>query len=263
MSTYKGIVLKKSLGQNFLFSSSILRKMARIILDNASISQPILEIGSGSGNLTMELLAYNHEVVAIEIDERWCKYLRGKHIDNLHIIHGDFMQITLDYIIRWNSEKWVLTGNIPYHLSGSILEKIVMSKDLFSHIFLLLPSPISNRISASICTKDRSRLSVLVQTAFEIKTEMKIPSSSFRPIPDIDSKLIRLTPLKNNLSENIDWAGYRDFIKLAFSSKRKTLRSIFSKMNMEFDYKTFASCRAEELSIEQFLHLFESYLEGK
>ena len=47
------IKAKKSLGQNFLFDKNILK----IIIDCAEIKdKPILEIGPGTGNLTIEII---------------------------------------------------------------------------------------------------------------------------------------------------------------------------------------------------------------
>ena len=50
------IKAKKSLGQNFLFDKNILK----IIIDCAEIKdKPILEIGPGTGNLTIEIIKKN------------------------------------------------------------------------------------------------------------------------------------------------------------------------------------------------------------
>ena len=70
------IKFKKSLGQNFLIDKNIVKK---IILLSTIEKKNIIEIGPGSGNLSLEILKKNPKsFIAIEKDENLIKILEGK-----------------------------------------------------------------------------------------------------------------------------------------------------------------------------------------
>jgi 16S rRNA (adenine1518-N6/adenine1519-N6)-dimethyltransferase len=63
-----GIVLKKSLGQNFLIDQNILHKI--VSAAELTADKGALEIGPGIGALTQQLAKNAGRVLAIEIDQR-------------------------------------------------------------------------------------------------------------------------------------------------------------------------------------------------
>ena len=58
---------KKKLGQNFLIDGNIVHKS--LAMADLPEGIPVVEIGPGLGTLTKQLLANNHQVFAIEIDD--------------------------------------------------------------------------------------------------------------------------------------------------------------------------------------------------
>ncbi len=262
MSTIYGKSLKKSLGQNFIIDKNILNKMAEFIISVVS-SPIILEIGAGSGGLTLALLEHGAEVVGIEIDKRWCEYLQSMKLDRLHIVHADFLRFPLDNLSNWKGD-WILAGNIPYHLTGAILEKMVLSKGIFKSAFLLLPSPLAARVTASTGTKERGRLSLLVEAGFTVKKLLKLSPHVFRPEPKVSSVFLSFIPNERYLSEGFPWEGYRDFLKAIFSFKRKSLHAVLKKhapfiLEGSMIDKGILNRRAESLDIEEMLELFNIY----
>ena len=72
--------LKKSLGQHFLKSRTVLRRIVEVA--KLQRESRVIEIGAGSGALTKEILAKNPlELVVVEIDSRWVELLREKFKD--------------------------------------------------------------------------------------------------------------------------------------------------------------------------------------
>ena len=112
------IKFKKSLGQNFLIDKNIVKK---IILLSTIEKKNIVEIGPGSGNLSLEILKKNPKsFTAIEKDENLIKILEGKisKKKNIKLIKEDVMNIDLNRIIQKDS---IIFGNLPYNISSQIL----------------------------------------------------------------------------------------------------------------------------------------------
>ena len=115
---------KKSLGQNFLKSKRVLQK----IIETADLSSSdfVLEIGPGKGALTEKLLETNSKVIAIEKDKRAIEFLNDKfedqiNSDDLKIISADI----LDFDTKELPNNYKLIANIPYYITGEILEKFL------------------------------------------------------------------------------------------------------------------------------------------
>jgi len=72
------VLFKKSKGQHILNSKKTIQR----IVDKAGIfpSDIVLEIGPGTGNLTLPLLERAKKVIAIEIDERLIIELKKRFI---------------------------------------------------------------------------------------------------------------------------------------------------------------------------------------
>ena len=107
----------KKLGQNFLTDKNITKKI--ISVSEISQNDIILEIGPGLGIITQELVNLVKKIYAIEIDHRLYSYLNDKFstYDNVEIIHGDILKVEIP---KHNK----VISNIPYTITGSILDKI-------------------------------------------------------------------------------------------------------------------------------------------
>lgn len=73
---HHGLLLCKSKGQHLLTNTRILDAIVRS--SDLRPTDTVLEIGPGTGNLTMKLLEAAHSVVAVEIDKRMVEILRKR-----------------------------------------------------------------------------------------------------------------------------------------------------------------------------------------
>src|SRR4051812_5296403 len=85
---------KKSLGQNFLKSPLILKKITTA--GEITKEDIILEIGPGKGSLTIEILKYAKQVIAVEKDDGLFSLLKEKfalqiNSGSLILIHDDIL----------------------------------------------------------------------------------------------------------------------------------------------------------------------------
>ncbi|MFX1311619.1 MAG: ribosomal RNA small subunit methyltransferase A, partial [Promethearchaeota archaeon] len=129
---------KKYLGQNFLIDNSILEKI--IVLSGVSKEDTVLEIGPGLGALTEPLIKKAKKVYAIEIDSNLYKYLSEKFsiYNNCEIINDDILKIDIPPHNK-------VISNIPYTITGPILEKLFFNQDPPQGI-LIIEKNIVNRI---------------------------------------------------------------------------------------------------------------------
>ena len=180
------IVPKKQLGQNFLVDNTT----RDIILNQAQVSKNdiILEIGPGLGALTEKLVETAKKVYVVEIDSRLSSFLTDKFSDyqNLEIINGDILKINLPIHNK-------IVSNIPYKITGPILEKVFFNKDP-PHGILTIEKTIADRIFSHEAYKTKSRITISVNTFMKPIKKHKISRNSFYPIPNIDLALVNLFP---------------------------------------------------------------------
>ena len=102
----------KKLGQNFLQDISIIKQIVKAL--DIGKDDTIVEIGSGSGNLTRELVKENNLIYALEFDQNLGEKLRKNITDpNLRIHIGDARIIQPEEFL--NSDDYKLVGNLPYY----------------------------------------------------------------------------------------------------------------------------------------------------
>lgn len=269
---------KKSLGQNFLKSKTVLG----IIIKTADI-QPddiIFEIGPGKGFLTEELLKKAKKVIVIEKDDRLIGFLEEKFADfiklgNLEIIHTDVLDLNIDSkgifyqktLILNNNYK--IIANIPYYITGQIIRKFLSSDFQPSKMVLMVQKEVARRI----VDKPESILSLSVKVYGEPKYIKTVKAENFSPKPKVDSAVLLINNiskdffknLKSEKKENIE-ENLFNLIKTGFSHKRKILignlkKDYSGKENLEKVFKNIGispKIRAEELGLGDWKKIFEN-----
>ena len=93
------IIPKKSLGQNFLIDSNVIGKLINSIDINR---KNVLEIGPGSGNLTVEILKNNPQnLILIEKDKHLSNFLKEKfnHDKRVEVYNADILSLNIEKFI--------------------------------------------------------------------------------------------------------------------------------------------------------------------
>lgn len=207
------------------------------------------------------MLARGLDVTAVEIDEQCVEFLQNKfaNFSNFHITNCDILKFDLDTWIANHGKPW-LTGNLPYNVSTAIIAGIMPRLHLTQGFMGMVQLEVAERICASPCSKAYGSLSVLVSAYANTQILRKIGPEHFTPKPNVDSATMLLTPRADALQAP---EGYFDFVRAAFTQKRKTLTNSFGgaypKQKIQeaielLDYP--ATVRAEELSPEQFLEFY-------
>ena len=250
---------RRKFGQNFLDVPT-----ATAIAGDlpAKEGEAVLEIGPGHGALTEHLLNRGLDLTAVEIDEQCVEVLTGKfgHLKNFHITNMDFLKFDLQGFLDTNEKPWV-TGNLPYNVSTAIIAGLMPRLHLTRGFMGMVQLEVAQRICAAPCSSDYGSLSVLVSAFADTRILRKIGPEHFTPRPNVDSATMLLTPRAQAFSAP---EGFFDFVRAAFTQKRKTLSNSFGQ---SYDRKKIqeaielldypATVRAEELSPEQFLSFYK------
>lgn len=252
---------KKSLGQNFLKDENIIQIIADEI--SAFSNDLILEIGPGRGALTKSLVAKNTNYLAFELDKDLKIFLNSLENEKVKIIYEDILKVDINkYLNDFNYSNLFIVGNLPYYITTPIIEKIIASNLTFEKLVIMVQKEVANRFMAQVGTKDYGYFTLALKYYFDIKPVCEVKKTAFYPVPKVDSTVLRLIPRKNKL--NLDTTKYREFLKICFHQKRKTLRNNlkeydWSKINtILIKHKLLESVRAEELSEEILVEIFQA-----
>ena len=260
---------KKQFGQHWLRNEQVLDRI--ITAAKIAPTDRILEIGPGTGILTRRLIPVASAVVAVEIDRDLCALLVKKlgNVDNFLLLENDFLGLDVDSVLTdfpkfQNANKVV--ANIPYNITGPILEKLLgnivrPNQKPFESIVLLVQKEVGDRLYAKPSTKAFGALSIRVQYLAHCELICPVPARDFSPPPKVDSAVIRLTPRRLSIEPNSPKV-LDNLVRLGFGSRRKMLRNnlqgaidreALTELLISMEINTEA--RAEDLSIEQWIHL--------
>lgn len=232
-----GLEFHKSKGQHILKNPLVVQS----IVDKSGIKSTdvVLEIGPGTGNLTMKLLEKAKKVVAIELDPRMVLELSRRvqgtpYQQQLQIIHGDFMKVELPYFD-------LCVANIPYNISSPLTFKLLAHRPAFRAAIIMYQHEFAMRLVARPGDSLYSRLAVNTQLLARVSHLLKVGKNNFRPPPKVDSSVVRIEPRHPPPPiPLLEWDG---LVRLAFGRKNKTLGAAFRTSRtlqaLEQNYITF------------------------
>lgn len=197
---------KRTLSQVFLHNERTLKRISEAI--SAKKSDFVFEIGGGKGQLTKYLADAAGEVIVCELDKKLIPYLREL---KAKVVNKSVLEVEIPRKVT------LIVGNIPYHLSGKITEKILKEG---KRAVILYQKEFAERLIAKPGSRDYSRLSVLAQYLSNPRILFSVNRGDFNPIPKVDSALVEFTPTSESYNE-----GFFDFIQVLFQFKNKSVQN--------------------------------------
>ena len=212
---------KKSLGQNFLHDPNALDKIVHTA-DLGSAAH-VLEIGAGTGALTIRLAQAGAQVTAIEIDERLIPILQQQIQDfpNVKIVHDDILKLHMSELV--GSEPYSVVANLPYYITSAILRHVLETENKPQRLVLTIQHEVAERIVAR--PGDLSMLAVSVQFYGKPSIVTRLNPAAFWPRPDVDSAVVRIDVYPTPLVEVPTEAAFFRVVRAGFSQKRKQLKN--------------------------------------
>ena len=256
------IKAKKSLGQNFLIDKNVINKIINIVdIKNKNI----LEIGPGTGNLTLEILRKNpKKVILVEKDTFLSNLLEKKFKKNVEIINKDILKIDENILC---DQSLIVFGNLPYNISTEILSKWVLNlsknKIWFSYLVLMFQKEVADRIISQFNTKDYGRLSVLANWRLKIKKILDVNAASFKPRPKVDSTVLFFEP-KKNFFEFKNPKNLEKITRIFFMHRRKMIKKPYRQLfynneNIALQMGIDLNLRPQNLSFDTYYELTKKY----
>ncbi len=257
-----GVVPKRHFSQNFLLDRNLAQRIAELVAPEGAFA---IEVGAGLGALTVPLLARCRSVLAIERDRDLVPALGAELASSvesgrLRIAEADAK--TFDYaseLLREAAPR-VIAGNLPYHLSGVLLELFIALSGKLERAGALIQLEVAQRLVAPPGAPDYGALSVFAQAAYRVTRPLIVRRGAFFPQPGVDSALVVLEPLEHPISE--ETPGFRELVKAAFSQRRKKLKNAWSNVVPEGDLARAAKSagidldrRGETLGVHDFARM--------
>ena len=221
-------------GQNFLVNRGALEAIVRLFRPDPD--DIVLEIGPGRGALTRLVAGRVARLVAVEIDPDLAADLErefGGGTREARIVRGDVLEVDLDALLR---EAGATAGrparvlaNLPYNIAAAVLLRLIRHRGLLSDLLVMVQREVAARIISPPGRRTYGGLSVLCQAHARVDSVLRLRPGSFRPVPKVDSEMIRMTFSPQN--ESPDTEGLDRLLRAAFASRRKTLLNNLERLD--------------------------------
>lgn len=256
---------RKALGQHFLTSPSVLRKIITVI--DPRQDDLIIEVGPGRGALTWPLAARCRRLIAIEKDAGLIPGLLGKKPENTDILERDVLDVDLGELIRRETRpgsRVKVVGNLPYSISSPFLFKLLDEPGPVSWGVFLLQKEVAERVAAQPGSKRWAPMSILFELDFRVRLCFSIPPGAFSPPPRVQSALVSLEKRESPLVAVADRKRFRRFLRTAFAERRKTLANNLKRSRASAGAVRLAlaavslpeTVRAEQVDTGRFVELY-------
>jgi 16S rRNA (adenine1518-N6/adenine1519-N6)-dimethyltransferase len=231
-----GIRPRTNLGQHFLVDPNL----QRLLVEAAELGprDVVLEVGTGTGSMTVLLAPAAAAVVTAEIDARLFQ-LAGESLGalpNVRMLRLDALrrksQVDPELLAAVYSEldaapgrQFKLVANLPYLIATPLLSNLLALPRPPQSMTVTIQKELADRITAAPGTKDYGALSVWIQSQCRVEIVRHLPPSVFWPRPKVSSSIVRLV-LDGRLRARIaDLDSFHSLLRALFAHRRKFLRS--------------------------------------
>jgi 16S rRNA (adenine1518-N6/adenine1519-N6)-dimethyltransferase len=231
-----GIEIRTDLGQNFMIDLNL----QRVLLETAMIGPDdvVLEVGTGTGGLTMQMAPLAAAVVSVEVD-RNLHQLAGEELfrfSNVTLLHTDALRTksriepsvleAIEGQLRAApGRRFKLVANLPYNIATPLISNLLALDRPPSMMTVTVQKEVADRIVARPGTKDYGALAIWIQSQCRAEIVRVLAPSVFWPQPKVSSAFVQIV-LDDGLRQRIpDRAYFHTFVRAIFCHRRKVLRS--------------------------------------
>jgi len=213
---------KRSLGQNFLVDGNLQRKIVAAL--GAVPVDRVVEIGPGPGALTDHLAGRVRDLILVEVDTDLAETLEHRYADrdDVRVWTENVLEVDLPKRVPdWPRAKVI--GNIPYNITTPILFHL-LERPRPAEILLMVQREVADRIVAPPGGDGYGALSVGVQSVADAVMLFGVPRRAFRPSPNVDSAMLRITPHDPPRLTPEEEQRLRRLTRAAFQWRRKQMQ---------------------------------------
>lgn len=254
-----GLRPKKSWGQNFLGDANVLARIAAAA--QVGPGDTAIELGAGLGHLTEQLVATGARVVAVERDRDLARVLR-EELPAAQVVEANAATFSIRELAGGPA---TVVGNLPYHLTTQILFRCLDQLPDVRRLVFLVQAELADRLAAGPGSRTYGQLSVMAQARCRVDALFDVPAGAFLPRPEVDSKVVALTPLAAPRARLAGTDAFAKTVRAAFGQRRKTLQNALLGGGLEGVAEALAAAgidgarRAETLSVEEFDRLAAAF----
>uniref|UniRef100_A0A672KRA5 rRNA adenine N(6)-methyltransferase n=1 Tax=Sinocyclocheilus grahami TaxID=75366 RepID=A0A672KRA5_SINGR len=241
----QGIMFNTGIGQHILKNPLVVNG----IIEKAALrpTDVVLEVGPGTGNMTVKLLEKAKKVVACELDTRLVAELQKRvqctpMQNKLQILIGDVLKTELPFFD-------VCVANLPYQISSPFVFKLLLHRPFFRCAVLMFQREFAMRLVAKPGDKLYCRLSINTQLLARVDHLMKVGKNNFRPPPKVESSVVRIEP--KNPPPPINFQEWDGLVRIAFVRKNKTLSAAFKNPCVKIHFQIVLQEIQQDFNIAQ------------
>ena len=236
--------LKKKYSQNFLIDNNVNNKIIDLIKrDNLNI----LEIGPGDGRLTESILKKKPlRFDLVEIDNDLVKILNNiyRKYDFINIFNEDILNFDL------KNRYDLVISNLPYNISSQVLIKLALMKKTPKEMILMFQREFAHKLLEN----NLNSINSIINCFYNIKLAFNVSKYCFRPIPKVESSVLKFEKLSKDLIYKGEIENFIKFKKYLFSHKRKSLKNLLKKYEINEEFNL--NLRAESLELKELIGIF-------
>jgi 16S rRNA (adenine1518-N6/adenine1519-N6)-dimethyltransferase len=224
---------RRDLGQNFILDPSLLE----FIVASAEIGKDdaVLEVGTGTGQMTSRMAAQARAVVGVEIDrplfDTASKALAGH--TNVRLLLADALAgksrlapevVSAAREAAAGGGSLLHVSNLAYRIATPLILTLLESDLPFRRMVVTVPLELAEKLAAAR-PGDRGYGGVSVLTSFHARGAIlrKVAPDVFWPKPNVISAILRLDVLPVPERPPADYPRLRALVRGVFTQRRKTL----------------------------------------
>ena len=267
-------------GQNFLIDLNL----QQLIVDAGELCRDdvVLEVGTGTGSLTVLLAERAAHVITVEVD-RYLYELASEQLlefDNVTMLQLDALKNKNQFkpellaaiherVGAADGLNLKLVANLPYNIATPVLSNLLFLPTPPTLMAATIQKELADRITAKPGTKDYGALSVWMQSQCDVETLRTLPPSVFWPVPKVTSAIVRIRLNPQRRACIPDLRYFHQFTRAVFLHRRKFLRAnLLAAMKRYLDkpqvddvmaeLQLATDARTEQLAVSTLLELTEA-----
>ena len=254
-----GVCPKRKLGQNFLVDT----RVAGWSIQWAQVepSKVVVEVGSGCGTLTDDLVKTGVRVFAVEKDPILARHISERF--SVNILQADAVDFPVGNFDL--AQPYKVVANLPYAIASVWLDKILELPRLPKTLVLLVQKEAADRCFSEAGCKSFGAISIYLQAMYRLEQKCGVSKRCFYPQPKVDSVLLHI---QKRTDGYLFPKEFKQFIRTIFTHRRQQIARACNGSSAPFadDFLHFLrkqnlpkTVRAEAVPLELWIAFSKAY----
>jgi 16S rRNA (adenine1518-N6/adenine1519-N6)-dimethyltransferase len=200
-------------------------RIARLAVD--APGERVLEIGAGTGALTVQLVDLGAVVTAIDVDPEMLAVLRSREdLAAVDLIEAD--ALAFDYAAYAAGGPWNAAGNLPYNIATPLIIDLVSMPNGPGRFVAMIQKDVAERLTAKPGTPQYGSLTIAVSYRANVRRAFNVGPGQFFPRPNVESAVVVVERRETPAITVRDEALFDRVVRAGFAYRRKTLANSLS-----------------------------------